>query len=442
MRRWTAAGLVVLTTLLVVASSVAVWAHRTVFDTDRFMSTVEPALNDPALYDALADTVTTQTLEVLDLDTRVSTRLSQLDEIAAAAVVGWIEEGDRPLLEGLLGRVDRPSLAALTPVVVERLEGRVERVVDRLVHSDAFRDRLPQLVARAHEAAIGIARADLDDYPNVYLTDDAVMLNTLPLVGEAAREVLGEFGDLFPGVTLPDVVSDHVDEARDQLADALGERIPEDAGQVRIMDAATFDLVQDTARQASWSVVLLIVVTVLAIAATLVTAPNRRRATIQLGLAVVAGLVIAAAAIARLRDLVVDVALQPDGRHVAGVLFDTVSNGLHEIFWLIGIVAGVTAVVAVLLGRPAWIRRAAGRWPWVATATGRDGTLFRWVSDHADLLRVAVGVAAVLVLVITGFRWVAVVLVVLGGAAALWGIEAARRTARLPGKDRAPDGQR
>jgi hypothetical protein len=54
----------------------------------------------------------------------------------------------------------------------------------------------------------------------------------------------------------------------------------------------------------------------------------------------------------------------------------------------------------------------------------------------------AVGVAAVLVLVITGFRWVAVVLVVLGGAAALWGIEAARRTARLPGKDRAPDGQR
>ena len=46
-RKWIAVLLVVVSSIFVVISAVAVWAHRTIFDTDVFMATVEPALEDP-----------------------------------------------------------------------------------------------------------------------------------------------------------------------------------------------------------------------------------------------------------------------------------------------------------------------------------------------------------------------------------------------------------
>ncbi|PRZ08141.1 hypothetical protein BCE75_10365 [Isoptericola sp. CG 20/1183] len=432
-RRWVAAVLVVVTTLLVVASSVAVWAHRTVFDTDDFMDTVGPVLDDPAFYDALADNVTEQTLLALDLDTRVSARLTELDEVLALALVERLEVEPGPLLEALGTRVDRPTLAALTPVVVDRLEERVEKVVDRLVTSEAFRERLPRLVERAHTGAIALARADVEDHPNVYLTDDAVMLDTTPLIAEALREALGSVGDMLPGVTLPDAVTENAPQARAQLGEALGARLPDDFGQVALLDRETFDMVQGTVRTVDRVVWALVVVTVLLIVATVLVAPDRRRGAIQLAIGVAAGLVIAAALVAQLRGLVVEAARTPDGERVAGVLFDAVSGGLHEILWLIGIIAVVAAVVALLLGRPAWLGRAADRWPWVGTVSGQDGRLPRRVAEHADALRfVAVGLS-VLVVVVTGFSWVALVLVSLALVGSLVGISVAQRIADVPG---------
>lgn len=437
-RRWVAVVLVVATTLLVVASSVAVWAHRTVLDTDQFMDTVGPALDDPAFDAALADDITEQTLLALDLDTRVSQRLTELDAVLALALVERLEVDEGPLLEALGSRVDRPTLAALTPVVVDRLEDRVETVVDRLVASEAFGERLPQLVGRAHAAAIGIARADVEDYPNVYLTDDAVMLDTVPLVAEALRESLGGLGDMLPDVTVPDAVADRAPEARAQLGDALGTRLPEDFGQVALMDRETFDLVRAGVVTADRAVWLLLALTVVLIVATVLVAPDRRRAAVQLGIGVVVGLVLAAALVGRLRGLVVDVARTPDGERVAEVLFDAVAGGLHEIFWLVGVIAAVAVVVGVLLGRPAWLESAAARRPWVRTVTGEDGRLAHGVARHADALRLAVIGLAVLVVVLTGFSWVALVLVVPGGAACLVGISVAQRTADVPGERRAP----
>ena len=69
--------LVILTSLSVVASTFAVWAHQTLFDTDAFMSTVGPALEDPALYDALADRVSAEVVEGLGLEERVAARLAE-----------------------------------------------------------------------------------------------------------------------------------------------------------------------------------------------------------------------------------------------------------------------------------------------------------------------------------------------------------------------------
>ena len=433
-RRWTAGVLVVITTLMVVASSVAVWAHRTVLDTDQFMDAVGPAVEDPAFYEALADNVSEQALLALDLDSRVSERLTEADEALAAALVARLDVEPGPLTDALLDRVDRPTLASLTPVVAGWLEEHVDTVVHRLITSEQFRDRLPQLVERAHGAAIGLARAEVEDYPNVYLTDDAVVLNTIPIVTEALREALGGLGDMLPDVTLPDAVSERAPEARAQLGEALGRELPEEFGQVALMDRETFELVQGTVVTVDRAVWALVAITLLLIVATVMVAPDRRRGTVQLGLGVVAGVVIVVALVSQLRGVVVDVARSPDGVRVAGVLYDEVTTGVRDIFWLVGAVALIGAVGGLLLGRPAWLRRAGERRPWVRTVSGQDGRLARWVGEHADGLRIAVLALVVLVVVVTGFHWVALVLALLLGAAALWGIAVAQRGEHLPGE--------
>ncbi|PFG44355.1 hypothetical protein ATJ88_3077 [Isoptericola jiangsuensis] len=433
-RRVVAGFLVVITTLLVVASCVAVWAHRTVLDTDQFMKTVQPALDDPALYEAVADIVSAQALEALDLDARVSARLDQLDDAVTAAALTRLDVDSRPLLDAVLGQVDRPSLSALTPVLVGPVEERVDAVVHRLVTSGALRDRVPDLVERAHAAAVGLARADGADHPNVYLTDDAVVLDTVPLVTEALRESLSGLDGVVGDVQLPDAVADRAPEARDRLATALGTRLPDDFGQVELLDRATFDLVQDTVRTVDRAVWALVAVTILAIIGTVWVSPDPRRGTIQLGIGVVAALVIVVALVSRLRDLVVDVARTPDGERVAGTLYDTVSGEVHAIFWLVGILAAVAAVAALLTGRPRWLRAAEDRWSWARAVSGQDGRLARGVAEHADLLRVLLLAAGVLVVVLTGFTWEGLLVVLLLGGLALWAIASVARTAALPGE--------
>jgi hypothetical protein len=436
-RRWIAGAMVVITTLLVIASSVAVWAHRTVFDTDQFMATIEPALDDPALYDALADNVTEQALIALDLDTRVSERLTQLDAVLAAALVERLDVEPGPLLEALSTRVDRPSLAALTPTVVGPLEDRVEDVIHRLFTREQFRERLPSIVARAHDAAIGVARSDVEDYPNVYLTDDAVVLNTVPLVAEALREALGGLGDMLPDVTLPDAVAERAPEARAQLGEALGRQLPEDFGQVALVDRETFEMVQGTVTTVDRAVWALVLLTVLAVIATIWVSPDRRRTAVQLGIGVIAALVIVVALLDRLKDLVVDVALTPDGQHVAGTLFDAVAGEVHAIFVVVGVVAAVTVVLALLSAKgPQWAEQAGRRWPWARRLTDADGSAARWIGSHADALRIVLLVVAVFVLVVSGFHWAAVLIVVVGGLAVLWALAVAQRTANVPGQRR------
>ena len=57
-RKWIAVLLVVVSSIFVLISVVAVWAHRTVFDTDAFMATIEPAIEDPQFTASLSDYLT------------------------------------------------------------------------------------------------------------------------------------------------------------------------------------------------------------------------------------------------------------------------------------------------------------------------------------------------------------------------------------------------
>lgn len=427
-RRWRGVltwVLVVLTSLSVVASAVAVWAHQVVFDTDRFMRTVQPALDNPDFYVLLGDEASQATLDVLDIETRLTASLAELDAFLAEGLADALDLPDR--VKQLLERFERPSLTQLAPPIAASLDTRIDTRIHQFFSSEAFVSRFPDLVRRVHQAAIALARGDIADYPNVYVENGEIRLNLIPFIAEALRQVAEEIRSFLPDFDPPDIISDQLAAGRQQLAEALQAQLPEDFAQVTVMDESQFNEIQATAVQVDRYVWLLVIVTLLLIAVTLAVSPNRRKTLLQLGIGVFVAVVVAALVVRRVRGQIVESILDPRGAALAdGVLRDFLT-GLRNLELLLAVAAVVVAIVAYLAGRPAWFARLTDSVS-AATEPQEGGSqLDRWVSAHSGLLQVAGVVVAAIALFFTGLDLFSLIVIglVLGGY--LWFVSAASK---------------
>ena len=162
-------------------SVIGLWAHQTVFDTDAFMETIEPVLQDPALNAALGDYITEEVTGALDLEERLQEPLANLDAFLSAALLGLLgigEEGQE-FLEGL----DRPTLQALAGPIADRFNERIANRVDQVMASPEVTELIPRLVRRGHEAAVALARDDLEGAKGRAFTDLALVLALIPDLG-------------------------------------------------------------------------------------------------------------------------------------------------------------------------------------------------------------------------------------------------------------------
>jgi hypothetical protein len=431
-RRWFAGALVVLTVVAITASTLAVWVRATVYDTDRFMEVVEPALTDPAFYAALSAYVSDTALEALELDARVAASLDRVDLYLSEALVAAIDP-DPGVLERLRA-FDRPTLGTLAPSISAALEARVVGAVDRFITSEEFQSRLPGLVREAHAGGMALVTDDLEALPNVYIEDGDVRADLIPVVVDALQEVAPELQQYLPDVTLPAVVADRVQPGREQLRAelerSLDAELPEDFGQVTLMEQSALIEVQQIARQIDrlvWGTVLLAIIL---FAAAIVVSPNRRRTFIHLAFGVVAGLAAAMLVVRRLEEAVLSQITDPDGLQAVRSLFGALALNLRTVTVLVAVVAMAVGILAYLSERPAGIaerdQRAAG-----ITAPSVDGRHFdRWLADHADELRIAGFVTALgVLLLLLGVDLFP--LLVVGALLGLyqWAIVAARRRA-------------
>jgi hypothetical protein len=419
-RRVLTALLVVLTTISMVATTIAVWAHQTVFDTERFMASVGPVLDDPVFYTALGDRASAETLEALDLETRVTSALANLDAFLSEALLDALDLDETA--RELLDRFDRPPLTALAPPIVEGLERRVDRAIHAFFESEALVTRLPGVVERAHEVTIALIRGETAEVPNVYIESGEVRWNTIPLVVEALRSVGDEISQLLPDFDLPDVISDRLEESREQLAEAIRAELPEDFGQVTIMSEDSLTELQTAAVTLDRLVWGLLILTVLLAAGTIAVSPARRRTGIQLGVGVAIAFVIALLLLRRVESAILAEITNPNGERAARVIFGQVFSGLRNLIRWVTLAAVVVAIGAYLAGPPRWLRRATEGWDRI-TAQGPEGSpLDRWVVARYDLLRLGGIGLAVLVLFLTGLGlWQVLVVGALLGLY-LWGL--------------------
>jgi hypothetical protein len=355
-RRGIAAALVVLSVVAMTASTLAVWIRQTVYDTDRFLSVVEPALRDPTFYDGLSAIVTDVSLEALDLDARIRTVLDDLDAYVAAGLLEALGPDPRRLER--LQAIDRPTLGALTPAISQPLEDRVARIVDDFVTSEEFQTRLPDLVRRTHTAGVALVSDDLAALPNVYLEGDEVRVDLLPIVADALRPVVAELRGLLPDITLPPVVADATEQERAQLrerlAAALETELPEDLGQLTIMQRSALEEAQTIARYVDRSVWVLTVLAVALVVAALVRSPDRRRTVMQLALGVAGGLAVTLLLVRRVEGAILARVTDPDSTQAVGSLLGQLVTNLRAVTMLVVTAALLVGVVAYLSDRPGW----------------------------------------------------------------------------------------
>jgi len=397
-----AVGLMVfLAVLCLVVSAVGVWVQQTVFNTDRYIALVGPMASDPQVQQALATYTTTQVFTALDLETRLKDALpGQLD-----IVVG-------PVVNAARNYVRDAALSFFA--------------------SQGFRDLWVQVNTVAHEKVVALLKGNYDQLPNVTITGGEVRLNTIPIITEVLRQLLQSAAGLFGlNVTIPQIsASDIPQAARDKLSSALGVTLPEDFGQVTIMQESNLNAVQQAIKWFDRLLYALVALAVLLIVGALLLSVRRRRTLIELAVGLVAGILIFRGITRLVEKQVIEAVHNPEVRGAARDIVGRVVSNLRSAgFWLL-VIGVVVAIVAYLAGRPRWFVRLIA-WSRRTAAERPSGSeLEHWVSGHVDLLRWGGLIVAALILFFTGIGWISVIVVGVLLGLYLWGIAVLDQRAR------------
>jgi hypothetical protein len=169
---WLLAGLLVVLTPLAIAGG---WVRAVVLDTDQYVETVGPLVDDAAVQAALADQLTAQVMDAIDVPTLLGLNLGPLD-----------------------GLVDQAT---------DRVETLVSERVAIVVASDAFASTWDAANRNGHELVVGALTGESDV---VVINDSDVSLRAeafIEAVKVSLRDAgLGAAADLVPAVDATFVV--------------------------------------------------------------------------------------------------------------------------------------------------------------------------------------------------------------------------------------------
>ncbi len=195
----------------------------------------------------------------------------------------------------------------------------VERGLTRVLANPDVQALVEELVKRAHARAIQLLEGDgLAD--GIDVTNGVVTLNTLPLIGRAFEQVQ-ELG-VLTNVELPELTAEG--DPTEQIAaleSATGRDLPDDFGQLvvyrseRLADAqATLANAQRLFALSQRAIAVLVVLSIVLVAATILVARRRWRATFLLALGGAAAMVIVRSATRRVVDDAPELAARPGGK--------------------------------------------------------------------------------------------------------------------------------
>jgi hypothetical protein len=377
-RRWrtaVAVVLIVLASVLAPLAVVAVWADKTVTDSDRYVETIAPLIDDPAIQNALADRITAEIFTYVDVE---AVTKETFDAIAA---------------RGLPPRI-AAQLDALTGPIVNGVQSFTRTQVGKVVGSDAFAAAWVEANRVAHTELVNALTGQGGGTVNI--ANDAVSVNLAPLIQIAKQQLTAAgFG--------------------------LADRIPAVNAQFVIFQSADLTKVQSGFRLLDVLGVWLPIVVLVLILVGVYVAKSHRRAFIGAGLGIFGAMLVLGIALTVFRQVYLD-AVPADvlPQDAAASLYDTLIRFMRASLRRTAVAALVIAVAAFLTGPSttavttrrvlgngiAALRRAAG------SAGLRTGQVGDWVYSYRGPLRVATVVIAAAVLIVWNEPSITVILTV------------------------------
>jgi len=385
LRRWLALLLVIMSVVGLVVSALALWSDSLVFNTDKWVATVAPVAEDPAVRHSVSTFVADKTLEVADLQNRIARALP-----SDAAVLA------------------QPLTQVLRDFLIKEIDKFLATPTAQNIWLDVNRFAHAQLIT---------ALQDKNQYLSVNEND--VKLNLLPLIGVALQRLETEIPKLLgKDVQLPQIDPKTApDQIRTLLQDATGKTLPADFGTVTLLKGSQGYEAKRALSLFHTLVIVICVVTGLLILAAVLVSPRKRWTALELGLGVLLAVVVVRVAERQIEERLVAALKNEGALSVARAFLSSAVASLNDIVvWLI--VGGViVAVAAFLATRPAWVE-AMGRgfsklFGVASDLTAPETGAGRWAAAHMDVLRVAGVAVAVVVLLFEAGSLSAVVVIVL-----------------------------
>lgn len=302
-RRWSSILLAFVAAILVPISVVTIWTQAIVLDTDQYVETVAPLVDDEAVQQRISDVVTEQINEAVDFTEVIEENLPE-------------------------------ELSALSGALSGGAETLVARAVDEIVKSDAFATVWEEANRAGHEVVVAVLSGEGSD--NVDTSDGRIVITFDGLIDQVSESLTGLLGeDITASLPLDEVDTEFVLMESDDLASAQD--------MVQLIDTL------------SW---LLPLGTLLLLAAVVLLANDRRRGFRRVGLALVLSSIVTFILLAIMRGRVVSAGADVDA---TGAVFDTVTRFLSQGL-RVALTVGVIALIGAWLAGPSRSACKVGAW--------------------------------------------------------------------------------
>jgi ABC-type multidrug transport system fused ATPase/permease subunit len=407
LRRRLAGLFVFLTVLSLVVTVVGAWARAVALDTDRFVATVGPVIDEPAVQQALSVRLTDRVMEGLQVEDRVATALSGLDT------------GDLPV-----------SPALLAAPITEGIRTALLKRTEQALASDAVRALWYDVLARAHEQAIALLRGEST---NATIEGDAVYINLLPFINDALASLEQQLSEIFNRtIDVPRITADNVTQGVGLLEQQFGVDLPDDFGQIKVFESDALPAAQAAVAAMDRLIYALVALTLVLAIVALVLSPRRLRTVLWLGLGAALGLIVVRRLALRLDDAIVERVSGETNQAAVGAVTSDVFQDLRNFTTLMLIAAIVVGIGAYVAGRPPWLTRTLERAS-DGTLVPRDTGAVRWIGEHATALQVVTVTLGAMVLLFASLGWTALLIVLVLVAAAWFALTYLRERATANG---------
>jgi hypothetical protein len=400
--------LVLLSCLSVVATGIAWWAHYTTLNTEGYMRIVGPIGKDPAAIKSLSDYVSSQVVTALDLQARAESILPERAQFLAGPLTAQIEEF-------------------------------IQEQVYKLLSTEQAYQAWLKINEVAHDKIVGLLRGD-NTY--TYIAGSDVKLNVLPLVSQALVWLEGKLpGALQDQLAVPVIEAETPpDEAIQQVSAWAGKPLPDDFGQITLLENDSLGAAQTVIRVFDAMMWVLPVIVAVLVALTIWLSHRRRTTIIVLGIGVVVALVITHVIVKRATEYLVDSLSAGTAKTLVQDVITSSLGPLTTLTIWICVIGAVVAVVAWIIGRrdiQEFVVKAgkagAGKADQVAKS---DTPTLRWMRRNVALMRV-IGLVVLLILLLvsaSSWAWIITLLILL----ALYEVAVSYVAGEWPFQERAP----